>query len=297
MKTLPAGLAAMKALDVTTTAYALLITRKDAAVYGFTSSDQDVTISSVLYKANPGIDVTAIALSVGLNVDNLEITTLDDGTVFSKGDVLAGLWRGASFLVFEYNWANPADGINPIIAGTIGEVEMRRSTVVVELRGLQQILNEPVGSSSTPTCRYRLGVNDGIMSRCPVNLATFTVTGTVTGVTDKATFRDSGRTEAADWFGEGLFTFTSGPNAGIAHRVTAYLANGTFTMALPFLFTVAIGHTYSVSAGCRKRHDRTTANPTGVSDCKDKFNAVLDFGGEPHRPSTNDLVKPAEPAV
>lgn len=287
MRSPPAGIAAQYASNGDTLALALKITRPDTTVYGFTSADRDATISSVLYKANPGLDVSSVELSAGLNVDNLELTTLHDGTVFTTAEVLEKRWHNSTFLMFVYNWANLADGTDPILAGVLGEVELRRNTVWAELRGLQQFLQQPVGAVSSKTCRYRLGVNNGADSRCPVNLASFTVTGTVTGVTSNQVFTDTARTEADGWFDEGLLTWTSGPNAGLVTRVKTF-ASDAFTLAQSMLGTVAIGHTYSVSAGCRKRF---------TEDCKTKFNVALDFGGEPHRPKLNDLIKTAEPAV
>lgn len=287
MKTLPAGLATLAASPAHTWATALKITRPDATVYGFTSADRDATISSVLYKANPGLDATSIVLSAGLNVDNLELTTLDDGTVFTKADVLGRRWHNSAFTIFRYNWANVADGIDTLLSGVLGEVELRRNTVWAELRGLQQFLQQPVGQVSSKTCRNRLGVNNGLDSRCSVALGPFTATGTVTAVTSNQVFTDSAQAQAAGYFDEGLLTWTSGPNSGLVVRVKTFAA-GVFTLALPALGTVAIGHTFSVVAGCRKRL---------AEDCITKFNNVLQFNGEPHRPKLNDLIKTVEPSA
>jgi uncharacterized phage protein (TIGR02218 family) len=285
VKTIPSALAAHYATGSLTTAYGLRITRTDGQVFGFTSHDTDETISGVLYRASQGLDASSLVLSAGMNVDNLELSTLDDGTLFTRFDVLSGVWRNAAFLLFVYNWATPTDGIDPQMAGSFGEAELRQNTIVIELRGLQQLLQQGVGAVSTKNCRARLGD-----SMCTVNLAPFTVTGTITSVTDAQTFRDSARAEAVDWFTEGEFSFTSGPLAGLVprHKVKAYAANGTFTMALPFLALPAVGNTYSVIAGCRKRL---------AEDCATKFSNVLNFQAEPHRPLTNDLTKPATPSV
>lgn len=287
MKTLPAPLAAHAALTVTTWAWALRVTRPDATVYGFTSHDVDATISAVLYKARPGLDVSSVRLSAGLSVDNLDLTTLDDGTTFTKLDVQGGKWRNAAFLLFKYNWAAPTDGIDSIMAGTVGEITLGRNTVKAELRGLQQFLQQPVGAVSTKLCPYRVGVNNGIDSRCPVNLATFTVTGAVTSVSSNQVFTDSAQAQAAGWFDEGLLTFTSGANSGFTARVRIF-ASGQFTLGTAMLAAVQVGNTFSVSAGCRRRL---------IEDCKTKFNVLLNFGGQPHRPLQDDLIKPVEASV
>lgn len=282
MKSPPAGLAAHYALDVTSLAYGLKIVRADAQVYGFTSFDRDQTISGVLYTASPGLEVTAIELSAALNVDNLELTTLDDGAVFSKADVFDGLWRNAAFTLFAYNWANLSDGIDIKLVGTLGEGEILRSTVMFELRGLQQALQQPVGDVSTMTCRARLGD-----ARCRKDLTAFRFTGAVT-TAGQQTFTASAMAQATDYFTEGQIDWLTGVNAGRSRKVKAHVSGGVFTLALPMLLPVSIGDTFRATAGCMKRL---------MQDCGPKFANVLNFVGEPHRPTMNDLTKPATPSV
>jgi uncharacterized phage protein (TIGR02218 family) len=277
MKTLPTNLAAHYQLGTTSLAHLLRITRLDGAVYAFTSADTDVTIAGVTYRAASGLDVSSIAITAGLAVDNLELTTLDDGTTFTRADVLTGKWRNAAFVLSRYNWQAPADGLDTLMAGTVGEVTINRTSVVAELRGLQQYLQQPVGSIISKTCRARLGD-----AMCTKALGPFTFTGTLTSVQSQQVFTDSARAEAADYFTEGLMTFTSGVNAGLTVKVKAHAAGGVFTLSLPLLLAVAVGNTYSVVAGCRKRM---------VEDCAGKFNNVINFQGEPHLPGVDALTR------
>ena len=277
MKTLPSALATHVALGTTTLAYLLKITRKDAQVFAFTSASVDAVVAGVTYRSSPGLDISSIVLSAGLAVDNLELTTLDDGSTFSRLDVLSGVWRNAAFLISRYNFASVADGTEPLLAGTIGEVRLQQGSIVGELRGLQQFLQQPIINVTSKTCRARLG--DAL---CGVNLATYTFTGTLTGVTSKQVFTDSARVEATDYFADGIFTFTSGANIGLSGKIKTSTA-GVLTMMLPFLQTPLVGDAYSISAGCLKRL---------AEDCIAKFNNVLNFQGEPHLPGVDTLLKP-----
>lgn len=364
MRSPPAGIASQYASRASTLAEAIKVTRSDGTVYGWTSHDQDsAAISGVVYSARPGLDISRIQIGAGAAVGNLELTTLHDGSVFTANDVRSGKWRNAAFFIFRYNWANVADSVDNILAGNFGEVELRANVVVAELRDLRQYLQQPVVAVSSKNCRYRLGVNNGISSRCPVRLdppawvaltaytvrvagdagtgsvvkhasvgnrhfkcttagtsgagapawdttigntttdgtvvwttiQALTVEGTLSSVTSNQVFRDNTRTEAADYFAEGTLTWLTGNNAGLAMKVKDYAADGTFTLVLPMLGAVQATDTYRVTAGCRKRHDRTSANPAGVSDCIDKFDAVLDFGGEPHRKGLNDVTAAPSP--
>lgn len=278
MKTLPSGLAAHYQGDALTTAVAVKITRVDGAVYAYTSHDVDAVISGVNYRASGLID-SAFESGDSLAVDNLALTTLDDGTIFAREDVIGGLWQNAAVYFFRYNWTNLSDGIEPLTAGTIGEVQMMQGQVRAEVRGLQQYLQQPVGIVSSKTCRARLGD-----SACTVDLTSLTHSGTVTGVTSRQLFTASGLTQSADYFGDGLVEWLTGDNAGLSQKVKTHATGGVFTLALPLPSTITIGDTFTAIAGCRKRL---------TEDCKTKFSNVLNFQGEPHRPGIDELT--AEP--
>lgn len=283
-KTIPALLLTNYASDTPTTAFGLKITRADAEVFGWTSADIDTEDigDSVLYRATPGLDVASWAASAGLAVGNTELSILHEDDTITRADILAGRWNNAEFNLFRYNWASPSDGIEYISSGRLGEVMPRAGHYVVELRDLRQYLQQPVGAASTKTCRARLGD-----AMCMVDLGPWTETGTITSVTSKQVFADSSRAEADDYFGEGILTWTSGFNTGLSQKVKTYVSD-TFTLILPMIFDVQVGDTYSVIAGCRKRVDE---------DCFTKFDNVLNFQGEPHRPTQDDLVSTPVPNV
>lgn len=276
MKTIPIALAAHIALGSTTLAWALKITRTDSEVFAFTSAADDVTLSSVVYSSAPGLNITGIVTKAGLAVDDLELTTLDDGSTFDRNDVLAGRWNNAAFEISRYNWASPSDGVDVVMVGTVGDARLNRGSITIELRGLQQYLQQPVGAVTSKTCRAHLGD-----SLCTVNLGPYTVTGTLTGVTSRQVVTDSARAEASAYYDEGVLTWTSGANDGLSQKVKTFAA-GVITLALPMIGTPVIGDTYSLVAGCRKRL---------AEDCFTKFDNVLNFQGEPHLPGFDKVME------
>ena len=278
-KIVPAGLLSNYQSDSPTVAWAIKITRTDDEVYGWTSADRDATIDAVIYESAPGLSVASFASSAGLAVDNSELTVLADDTIITRADILAGRWNNAAYLLFKYDWTDVPAGEEVISAGFLGELHPRSGAYVAELRALQQYLQQPVGAASTKTCRARLGD-----AMCMVDLGGWTETGTITSVTSKQVFTDSSRTEADDYFGEGILTWTAGLNTGLSQKVKTY-ASDTFTLSLPMIFDVQIGDTYSVIAGCRKRLDE---------DCATKFSNELNFHGEPHRPTVDELTSSPE---
>ncbi len=291
--TLPAGYVAHVATETPTLGHLLKITRADGYVIGLTSASESVTIGGTLYDATEGLLVSSIETSIGLSVDNLELTSIDDGAVFTRAQILGGVWQNAAFVLSRYNWANPADGVEPLLAGTFGQVGVRDGAVVVELRGLQQYLQQQVGNVTTRTCRARFAdfPTPNGNNRCTLAAATYQRTGAVSAVTSKQVFTAAALWTAvptADYYGEGLLTWTSGANVGMSMKVKTYVASGVITLMLPAVDTVAIGDAFSIIAGCRKR---------AQEDCKAKFNNLLNFQGEPHLPGIDALTANADASV
>jgi hypothetical protein len=82
------------------------------------------------------------------------------------------------------------------------------------------------------------------------------------------------------YFDGGLFTFTSGLNAGLSMEIKSY-APGVFVLQLPFPYAVSIGDAYTAIAGC----DRS------LTTCRDKFANVVNFRGEPYLPGIDKTIQ------
>jgi uncharacterized phage protein (TIGR02218 family) len=291
--TIPALLQANIDSQAATLGHLLRVTRTDGTVFGFTSAGDDVTIGGTLYSASQGLAISSIATSAGLAVDNLELTTIDDGTLFTRAQVLGGIWQNAAFALFRYNWASPSDGIEPLLAGTLGKVGLRDGSVVAELRGLQQYLQQTVGNVTTRTCRARFAdyptANGNNL--CRLAVAAYKRTGTVSAVTSRQVFTAAALWTAvptADYYGEGYFKWLTGANQYMATKVKTYVASGVITLMLPAVDNIVIGDTFEIVAGCRKRF---------TEDCKTKFSNALNFQGEPHLPGIDKLTALADASV
>lgn len=268
---IPAPLLAHMQGRNTTLAWGLKLTRADDRVFGFTSHDRPADIAGVHYRADLGLDVASLVSSAGFSVDNTEVQILADGVVFTKPELMAGLWDAAHFELFRYNWADVSMGRAIEKRGRVGNVRPRRGAYVAELRTLRQMLQQQRGTVTQPTCRNRLGD-----ARCGVDLdgsPGFTVSGTLTAVTSGLIFRDAARTEALHWFTEGEIRFDTGACAGLRAKVKSYAADGTITLALPMIFELQLGDAYTMTAGCTRRL---------LEDCRDKFGNAVNFWGEPH---------------
>ncbi|MEO5740607.1 MAG: DUF2163 domain-containing protein [Vicinamibacterales bacterium] len=276
MKTVSGGFATHLATRQTSLATCWRVTRTDGQIFGFTDHPEDLTVSSQIYVAATGYTRTAIQTSSALNVDNLDLEGAFDSAAITEADLRAGRWDYAEVEIFLVNWANLSHGTLKLRKGRFGEAKAGRIRYTTELRGLTQNLQQEVGRIYNAACDADLGDN-----RCKVNLATFTVTGTITSVTDNRRFFDTGRLEESQRFTHGKITFTSGLNADLGMEVKEYLiTGGSFELHLPMPFTVQVGDAYSVYAGC----DKTLAH------CSIKFSNLINFQGFPYVPGTDKMV-------
>lgn len=260
------------------TAVALRLDRADGQALGFCSGDEAVTFDGLDFE--PGtLTATTIASAADMSVDNLELQVLEDDQLFTLPEVRGGRWDGARWQLWSYNWAAPADGREPLGAGTVGNVTIEQGRAIVELRGLQQYLQQPVGIVTSKTCRARLG--DEL---CRVDLTGYTHTGEVTAVTSAQQF-ETDLSEADDYFGNGLVTWLTGQNTGLRQRVKSHDAGGELVLVLPMVYEVEVGDTFEVVAGCRGRRE----------DCRDKFSNILNMQAEPDLVGTDAVTAPAEP--
>lgn len=263
--------------ELTTLATLVKITRTDNVIRGFTTFDRNLTIGGVTYKADGALTPSAVQSTSGLATDNLEITGILNSSDITDSDIENGLYDHARIDVYVCNWADLTQGTLQLRRGWIGNVVLSGGHYVAEMRGLHDLLQRPIGDYYAPECRYDLGD-----SKCTVNLAALTVTGTVSSVTDKANFADFSRTESDGIFNYGKLTWASGANNGLSMEVKNWDGVSlAFTLWLSMPNAIQVGDTYSVYPGCDKR----------FTTCTGKFSNGVNFGGFPYIPGVGNILK------
>ncbi len=252
------------------------MTRTDGVIIGFTDFNEPLIVDGLTYQSLGGFSPTTVQTTAALAVDNLEVIGVLDASMqtITEADIRAGLYDFAFIEIFMVNHDDLSMGIIQLRSGWIGEITIKRGEYVAELRGLLQKLQQPLGKLYSNQCRADLGDAD-----CTVNLASFTVSTTVTAATNNFTFT-APISYASAWFQGGLLTWTSGLNIGLQMEVKLFTTPGSFQLVEPMPYAVIAGDAFSVYAGCDKS--------TGT--CKNKFNNIINFRGEPFIPGIDKMV-------
>lgn len=276
-KALDTAIAAHLAGGQHTLAWAFEIVRSDAVAYRRCSGSRAAVIDGQTYTPVDGMTLSSIACSIGLNVDNLQVTVGDSAEILRE-DILDGVWDGARYRIFQYNWASPSDGIIPWPSGFIANAEPRVGAFDFEARDFRQALQQDTTRIHQFGCPWVLGD-----ANCRKDLTAFTTTAVaITGVTSQRVITASSLSAAAaDHYGNGRLMFTSGANANGIWRQIDTNTGGQITLVLPLLRTPLIGDLFTIIAGCRHRPDE---------DCRDKFANKVNYGGCDTKPTVSDIV-------
>ncbi|UFM64562.1 DUF2163 domain-containing protein [Paracoccus sp. MA] len=263
---------------------ALMTTRSDGVVLGFTDHDNPLTFAGVQFEPESGFAASEIRVGSELNVDSQDAEGVLSSDRITEADIVGGHYDNAAVEVWRVNWAAVSQRIL-MRRGSIGEVRRGKIAFTAEMRSLAHLLDQATGRTYQYSCDAALG--DG---RCKVNLAgaSFNGTGAVTSLIRDRSFRTSGLVSfPAGWFDHGILSWTSGPNAGREAEVVLHGKSGS-VVSLSLLeapvVEIAAGHEFTIVAGCDKRH----------STCFAKFSNIANFRGFPHIPGQDAVVRYAK---
>lgn len=280
------GFATHLASGVTTVCRAWVVRRKDGVAFGFTDHDRDLVIDGVTCSASTGLSARALQQATGLSVDNSEaIGALSDAAVREE-DIAAGRFDAAEVTAWLVNWQVPEERM-VLFRGSFGEIVREKGAFRVELRGLTERLNLPMGRVYQAACSARLGD-----ARCGVSLAEpgMQVQGTVQEHLGPGQFLvsldgEAGVARPEGWFALGRVSVLSGAAAGLAFEVRADRGAGplreVWLWQAPVVDLLS-GDRVELVVGCDRREET----------CARKFDNILNFRGFPHIPGEDWLRRP-----
>lgn len=269
-----AALAAHLAGGVATTCLCWAVTRRDGVALGFTDHDRDLDFDGITFRADTGLTARALQQVTGLAVDNSEALGALSDEGISEADLRAGRYDGAAVRLWMVNWAAP-EMRSLRFAGTMGEVEQEGHAFRVELRGLSEVLNRPLGRVIRSGCDAVVG--DG---RCRVDLAAPGFSGRFTILSASEGRVMALRAEtgfAPGWFTGGLCRILDGAGAGLSGTVKADRVQGdvrSVELWEEIGAPLVPGTEVTLTVGCDGR----------AETCRGKFQNFKNFRGFPNVP-------------
>ena len=249
----------------------LKISCQNGTVYAFTDTDLPITVDGLLYTPAPGLQAVRLTATSNVEVSNHEIgaALLD----LPEEDLAGGVFDSAGIVASWASWAIPSAGKVDVFVGTLGEVTWDERGFVADVVSSMKLLERNIGYQYTNTCRHKLfgTAEAGKIGFCGVSPASYTFTGAVTSIqTNKWKF-STDLANPTGFFSSGVLTFTSGNKAGLSTTIKSQTL-GVLDVYVPTAFSIQVGDTFSIQAGC----DKTAGT------CTSKFSNLNNFGGFPH---------------
>ena len=260
------------AADLTTLAFAWKIERSDGVALGFTSHDCDLVRDDFRYASAPGMLPSAVRLSDGFDVDDVELAGALTSTALTHDDLASGRWDGARLTLSALDWTDAAAVPLRIVNGTLGSVSLKDEAFSVALRGVAAVFDKPVSEETSPSCRAALGDRS-----CRVDLRARRRRATVTAIAGNIV------TLAVVLAGDGTHDFGTlrwidGRCAGLTARILQS-AGAVMTLAEAPPLAVGLPVAVELVEGCDRQ----------FTTCQTRFGNAANFQGEPHLPG-NDLL-------
>lgn len=243
------------------------ITLMNGTVLRWTTSNAPLTVSGNTFAVGPPIERDKAKWSMGLNVDQMGITILDDGSATINGQALVkAAWQNLfDFAKVEIDrfisdsWTDTAVGSVSWFVGYVGEISLTGKQIKLTVESpLAQLKAAFPRTYVLPSC-----ANTFCDAVCTLSAASFTSAGTVGSGATASSFplTLSGGNLADGSFQQGSVTFTSGVNNGQVRSVKSYVG-GVITLVYPLYQIPASGDGVSALQGCLK----TRAACTGHSN-------------------------------
>lgn len=283
MKTIPAAL--LTELQSTSPRISVLVKVQNTAGQAVYYTDHDLPIKIGSDEYFPGLTIASQTNKSSTSPTTQSQQLLLDNFFLTKADATDGAFDGAAVEVSIVSWANPTGGTLLLVKGTIGELLVGDTRVDAEIRSQSDKLRQTIIRTYGTACDVHV-LGD---ARCKVDIAPFTVSGTVTAIvgTNNDQFDSTALGAQPDnWFQFGQFTWTTGENVNVApfNKAKAHTQEGSagrITLAFPAPRTIQIGDGFDIVAGCNLQ----------FSTCRDKFNNVPNHRGFPHVPGQNAILK------
>lgn len=286
------------ATGLTTLCRCWAVRRVDGARYGFTDHDCDLQFGAtgadaagfedLRFRAGTGLNARSLEQATGLAIDNSEALGALSDVAISEAEIDAGRFDGAEVRCWLVNWADVSVRWLQF-RGHFGQIRRAGGAFEAELRGLTEVLNQPMGRIYQKPCTAVLGDR-----QCGFDLSTpgYRLETTVAGLEDAQflTFAALLGFEPG-WFAGGRLDVLSGEARGLwamiksdqtvagslGDAVTAPDPQGShrrLTLWEPIRAALRPGDAIRLTAGCDKR----------FATCRARFDNVSNFQGFPDIP-------------
>lgn len=298
----PSALITLMQSDTWNPAILVKVVLADGAEQGYTSADVEIDYDGLTYFPEDGIKMTALALSLGLVVDNSQSSGFLEEGRFDKELLNRRAFENAEYTVMICDWSDIGAGAGILSSGTLGRITTTDDAFTADHVGIEAFLKRIRGDVTTKKCRCRqlgdvcckLNLAGNVQSLGMGSPRPIQVTKSVDSVTSQKIIVFASEAAPATFFTYGLIEFTSGANTGIKREVKSHtLVSGKARLetVMPFPFAIANGDTAILTAGCNRKlkYDLDASKEPRIASTCQEFGNGGNHHGE-HMLPGNDAI-------
>lgn len=232
------------------------------------TGDTDTVLSDKLYEH--GVSIKNISINNLSSTDDIMIQTLN---IYNKKTICIEALLRSKVVIKIFVKNSKTDQIATIFNGFVSKILEDNDVLNITISPIISCLNQSVGELFSPICRECLG-----SAKCGVNLNDYKTSGYIVNLISDDCFYGSHQNDKqtqVGYYDYGLIKFLSGSLRGISMQIksekkgTVYLLRNTKLLS--------VNDKYEIYAGCNKT----------ITTCKNKFNNVVNFRGEPYIETNN----------
>lgn len=246
------------------------------------------------YTPTDGVDSSARRRVAEAEANNKELRGIVSSDAITVEDLRAGMFDGAT--VEEYivdprlAWAGFIEHASYIIQN----VKFDRGVWEAQIADRVALLARNSGSVWTPRCRVEL-----FSAACGLDPDDYDISATINAVYDdwhlRVALTTSGDWGTDGWANDGTVIWLTGDNADLRDMIKEYDfdTSGFAFLKLyrPLRFAPQVGDTMTLLPGCNKIAVGELSGSAYEGDCKEKFDNVINFQGEPYIPGRDKVLR------
>lgn len=232
-------------------------TLRDGTILRFTDADIDLIVDGDTFDRSLLISRTKTKQSVGINVDSVQVTIINDGSYTLNGksiihQIRNGVFKGATVKIqkmFLLDWTDTTPGPVDWFEGTFSEPSCDHFSASFKIKSRFAELNKQM-----PEDIYQTTCGNTLFDDvCGAVESSFTYAACeATSIVNRSKFTLSGTSQSDHYFTFGKIKFTSGANAGQPARTIKSYLSGVVEVFNPFPYDIADGDDVTATAGCDK---------------------------------------------
>ena len=248
-----------------------LKTQNNENIY-FTNHDEDIIFKNNRYISNSLLKKKSIKQTIDINFDSSYISFQIDNLSILYSDIINGKYDYMEITISIINYNNLESAFT-IQTGNLGKIEYRDNCFYSTINSIKQKLSCNSNHIYSSNCR-----NLFCDSRCKLNINNFSTDINITNNENPYMLILDNNIES-DYYTNGHLILLESPYKNIRYSIKSHYNNKLY-LYNPISITEYLPIKARIFLNCSKT----------FKACKEKFNNIINFAGEPHVPGNSQII-------